>query len=70
MRGAGHDAGANEETGLLERELKRIGLGFPIDKVVLGAGDEKDADSIVGIGRVADRRGVEINSAICRGGRQ
>src|SRR5271170_4890 len=60
MRRAEHDTRPHEEAGLLERELERIGMRLAIDKRIFGAGDEQNADRVIGECRIADRRSVEI----------
>ena len=60
MRRARYDAGPHEKAGLFERKLERLGLGVAANEIVLGAGGEQHSDAVVGVGRVADRRGIEI----------
>ena len=64
MRRAGHDAGPHKKAGLFERELEGFGLRFRVDEIVFGAARKQHADRIVGISRVADRRGVEIGLTV------
>src|SRR5215470_14195307 len=67
MPRARNDDGAGEEAGLLERGEEHLRLGLRIDDVVVGAVDQQKARA--GIlplldGRVAGRRGVEIEPAV------
>src|SRR5579883_1697758 len=64
MAGAWQNDAARPDAGLVEREPERVRLRGRIDDIVVGTVDQQEARPLLVHGRVAHRRGFEIDAPV------